>query len=87
MTDTKGKVVELHNGTAGEIVKSIVRPTLEAGGEFTDVQVLLESVILGVVLVAVKLGGDEIVLDQVMAGVKARLAEQRLGDIEVRGRA
>lgn len=76
---------EIHNRIAGEIVKQIVRPPLEAGGEFTDVLVVLESVILGVMLVGVKLGGDEIVLDKVMEGVKARLAEQRLGGIEPAG--
>lgn len=78
---------ELHNKLAGEIVKLIVKPTLDAGGEYTAVPVLLESVILGVVLMAVKLGGDEIVLDEVMANVKRRLAEQRLGDIETHGHA
>lgn len=78
---------QIHNQAAGEIVKQIVKPTLEAGGEFTDVLVLLESVILGVMCVAVKLGGDEIVLDQVMAGVKQRMAELRLGDIETEGSA
>ena len=41
---------------------------------------------VGVALVAIKLGGDEIVLDQVLAGAKARLAEQRLGQIETAGR-
>lgn len=81
------KPAAIHNRTAGEIVKQIVRPTLEAGGQMTDVLVLLESVVLGVILVAVKLGGDEIVLDQVVAGAKARLAEQRLGPIETKGQA
>ncbi len=80
-------VHEIHNETAGDIVKQIVKPTLEAGGEFTDVLVLLESVVVGVVMMAVKLGGDEIVLDQVIAGAKARLAEQRLGGIEPQGKA
>jgi hypothetical protein len=79
-------LTELHNRLAGDIVKQIVKPTLDAGGQFTDVLVLLESVILGVVLMAVKLGGDEIVLDEVMAAVKKRLAEQRLTNIETKGR-
>jgi len=78
---------DLHNRLAGEIVESIVRPPLEAGGEFTDVLVLLESVILGVVLVTVKLGGDEIVLDEVMKHVKERLAERRLGGLPPEGSA
>jgi hypothetical protein len=78
---------EIHNRLAGEIVRQIVTPPLEAGGEFTDVLVVLESVILGVMLVGVKLGGDEIVLDEVVKAVKARLAEQRLGNITPAGSA
>lgn len=78
---------ELHNRLAGQIVAAIVKPPLEAGGSYTDVLVLLESVILGVVLTGVKLGGDETVLDEVMLHVKERLAEQRLGGIEPAGRA
>jgi hypothetical protein len=85
MTDKRKALTEAHNKAAGAIVKQIVRPTLEAGGEFTDVLVLLESVVVGVVLMAVKLGGDEIVLDKVIEGAKARLAEIRLGGIETKG--
>jgi hypothetical protein len=54
---------EIHNRDVGEIVRAIIKPTLDAGGEFTDVLVMLESVILGVMLFAVKTGGDELVLD------------------------
>jgi hypothetical protein len=50
---------EIHNRIVGEIVKAIVKPPMDAGGQFTDVLVILESVILGVMLVAVKLGGDD----------------------------
>lgn len=78
---------ELHNKIAGEIVAAIVKPPLAAGGGFTDVLVVLESVILGVMLIAVKLGGDEIVLDEVVKHVKERLAEQRLGNIPTAGSA
>lgn len=78
---------EIHNRTAGEIVKAIVRPPLEAGGEFTDVLVILESVIVGVMFVGVKLGGDEKVLDEVVLHVKERLAKARLGGIKPSGTA
>ncbi|MPZ58474.1 MAG: hypothetical protein GEU91_18675 [Rhizobiales bacterium] len=77
----------IHNRMAGEIVRSIVKPPLDAGGQMTDVLVLLESVVLGVILVAVKMGGDEIVLDTLVDGVKKRLAEQRLGPITTAGSA
>lgn len=78
---------EIHNQVAGEIVKAIVRPPLMAGGQFTDVLVILESVILGVMLMAVKLGGDDKVLDEVVLHVKERLAKERLGGIEPAGSA
>jgi hypothetical protein len=78
---------ELHNRLAGQIVASIVKPPLEAGGDITAVLVLLESVILGVVLMCVKLGGDEIVIDEVMDAVKKRLAKERLGNIDTPGHA
>lgn len=83
----RSALTDIHNQQAGDIVKAIVKPTLEAGGEFTDVLVLLESVVLGVMLMAVKLGGDEIVLDHLVVGVKKRLAEQRLGAIDPAGSA
>lgn len=82
-----GNQTEIHNRMAGQIVASIVKPPLEAGGSFTSVLVLLESVILGVMLVGVKLGGDEKVLDEVVKHVKERLAEQRLGKIDTAGSA
>lgn len=77
----------IHNELAGRIVADIVKPPLAAGGSFTDVLVLLESVILGVMLIGVKLGGDGAVLDEVVLHVKERLAEQRLGNIEMSGSA
>lgn len=78
---------ELHNRLAGDIVKAIVKPILDSGGSMTDVLVLTESIVLGVILMAVKLGGDEIVLDTLVEGVKRRLAEQRLGPITTAGNA
>lgn len=78
---------EIHNRIAGDIVASIVKPPLEAGGQFTDVLIVLESVIVGVILMGVKLGGDEKVLDVVMERAKQRLAEQRLGGIHTEGHA
>jgi len=76
---------EIHNRTAGDIVRSIIQPSLDAGGKFEDVLVILESVILGVILVGVKLGGDDKVLDEVVLHVKERLAKARLARIESSG--
>jgi hypothetical protein len=82
---------DLHNRLAGQIVASIAKPPLEAGGTVIDVLVLLESVVAGVLVVAVRTGGDNIVLDAVIDGVRDRakqiLAEQRLGPVETAGRA
>ncbi|MBT1509343.1 hypothetical protein KIP88_02415 [Bradyrhizobium sp. SRL28] len=70
---------EIHNRDVGGIVKAIIKPTLEAGHDFTSVLVILESVIVGVMLFAVRIGygNDERVLDRLMEGVKTRLEEQR----------
>lgn len=78
---------ELHNRIAGEIVVSIVRPIFESGGRTSDVMVLLESVMVGVIFGCTKLGGDEIILDELMDAVKRRLAELRLGELPPIGRA
>lgn len=77
----------LHNEAAGRIVADIVRPTINAGGEISDVLVLLESVVTGVLTVAVKLGGDNAVLDIFAEGVRDRMAKIRLGDLPVAGQS
>lgn len=77
----------LHNAIAGRIVASIIRPVIAAGGDYASAMVLLESVIMGVVLAGVKLGGDERILDQIVVNIKARLAQERLSGIEPKGKA
>ena len=76
---------ELHNKLAGEIVTSIVRPIITTGGKTSDVMVLTESVLVGVALACVRLGGDERVLDVIFERARERLAELRLKDIEAQG--
>jgi len=83
---TKPDLSGLHNKLAGDIVASIVRPVMDAGGDFADVLVLFESVTVGVMLAGIKLGGDNITLDTVMAGAKERLATIRLEDLDTQGR-
>ena len=78
---TREKVVELHNQLAGEIVAKIVKSTIEAGGDVSDVVVLTESVIVGVALAATKLGVSKAVpeiLDVMIDQAKERLAEIQL---------
>ena len=80
-------VTEVHNRLAPRLVTEVVKPTLEAGGDMASVLVLLESVVTGVLAVAVKLGGDEHVLDVFEKSVRKRMAEIRLGDLGVAGQA
>lgn len=71
----------LHNRLAGELVKALVKPIVEAGGRPTDVLVLLESVALGVCLylgeTAEITGTPEEVVDKLADGVKQRWAADR----------
>lgn len=68
---------ETHNRIAMEVFKQITEP-LTSGGRFTDVLVILESVMVGVIFAGVKMGGDEAVLDEVVLHVKERMAAIRL---------
>jgi hypothetical protein len=68
---------EIHNRNAPLIVKAIIKPMLEAGGDLTDIMVMLETVMAGVLLFAVKDGGDERVISVMAESVKERLAEMR----------
>ncbi|MGE0289300.1 MAG: hypothetical protein AB7I42_26505 [Bradyrhizobium sp.] len=87
MTDPAKAASDLHNELAGKIVASIVRPAYAVRGSFTDILVLTESVLVGVCLTCVKLGGDEKVLDVMVDGARQRLAEIRLKDLQTEGRA
>jgi len=68
---------DLHNKLAGQIVRSIVAPIIESGGERTDILVLTESVVTGVVEFCARNDGvsREIVLDALVSGVQRRLDE------------
>lgn len=87
MTTHDEKQQQIHNQLAGPIVSAIVHPPLGAGGEVKDVLVLLESVILGVYSVCVKLGGDVPVWSAMSERIEERLAEMRLGDVLPKGKA
>ena len=62
--------VEIHNRDVGGIVKAIIKPTLDAGGSYSDVMVILESVIAGVLLFGIKHEGREPVLDLLIQHVR-----------------
>lgn len=87
MAKRERAAVTIHNASAGEIVRQIVRPTIEAGGDIKDVLVLLESIVAGVLLFAVKTGADNRVLDTFIEGVRLRMAEIRLRDEPTKGSA
>jgi hypothetical protein len=76
---------ELHNRLAKQIVSQIVNEPITAGGTMSDVMMLCESVLVGVVLRCFQLGSDVKVLDLIIGRVKERLAKVRLEDLETKG--
>lgn len=75
-----GKQSELHNRIAVEVVKQIVKPPIEAGGKTSDVLVILESVVAGVITACGKIdgwdaNGRDSMLMVLEGGVRNRLVE------------
>ena len=75
MTDN---LTVIHNRDAGKILRAIVTPTITAGGGYAGVMTLLESVVVGVLLVVAPKGREEALLDCMVAQVKERIAKDRL---------
>jgi hypothetical protein len=86
MRKSNDKMADLHNAQVKKAYDLIVSDTLRAGGDATDILVMMESLLLGVIMTSVKLGGDEKILDTMVEGVKKRLAEKRLGDLPTAGK-
>jgi hypothetical protein len=76
---------ELHDRLANQIVSQIVNEPIAAGGTMSDVMMLCESVVLGVVLSCSRLGGDVKILDVIVTRVKERLAKARLENLAAEG--
>ena len=76
---------ELHNRVAREVVARIVNETKEAGGSYSDLLVICESVLVGVVVECFKLGHDSKVIDLLFTAARARLAKVRLEDLHTKG--
>jgi len=76
---------ELHNRLAKQVVEQIVKEPIAAGGTMSDVMILCESVLVGIVLGCFQLGSDVKVLDLIVGRVKQRLARIRLEDLETKG--
>ena len=73
-----------HNAAVYPILREILR---RVGPEPRELLVVAESVVVGLFLLIVKLGGDEPVLEVFAAGVAARLAQMRLGAVDPKGQA
>lgn len=76
---------ELHNRLAKQIVTQIVDEPIAAGGSMSDVMVLCESVLVGVVLGCFRLGSDVKALDLIVGRAKERLARIRLEGVDAKG--
>jgi hypothetical protein len=75
----------MHNRLAKQIVSQIVSEPIAAGGNISDVVVLCESVLVGVVLRCFELGSEVQAFDLIVGRVKERLANIRLEDLETKG--
>jgi hypothetical protein len=73
----QSKISDLHNRVAGPIVASIVKPMVEVGGQGHDILLLLESVIVGTMLVTTTPEADDKMLALLVARVSKRLKDAR----------
>ena len=76
---------ELHNRVARQVVTQIINETKAAGGSYSDLLVICESVLVGVIVECFRLGHDSKVIDLVFTAAKARLAKVRLEDLQAEG--
>lgn len=76
---------ELHNRLTEKVLRAIVEEPLAAGGSMSDIMMLCESVLVGVMIECFQLGSDVKMLDVIVGRVKERLAKVRLEGIETRG--
>lgn len=76
---------DLHNRLANQIVSQILHEPMAAGGTVSDVMMLCESVLVGVVIGCFELGNDVKALDLIVGRAKERLAAVRLSEIETKG--
>jgi hypothetical protein len=76
---------ELHNRLAKQIASQIVNEPIAAGGTMSDVMMLCESVLVGVIFGCFQLGSDAKAFDLIVTRVKERLAKIRLEDLEPKG--
>jgi hypothetical protein len=76
---------ELHNRVARQVVAQIINETKAAGGSYSDLLVICESVLVGVVVGCFRLGHDSRVIDLLFTAAKERLAKVQLEDLHAKG--
>lgn len=76
---------ELHNRVARQVVAQIINETKAAGGSYSDLLVICESILVGIVVECFRLGHDSKVIDLVFTAAKDRLARARLVDLDAKG--
>ena len=76
---------QLHNRLAKQIASQIVNEPIAAGETPSDVMMLCESVLVGVIFGCFQLGSDAKAFDLIVTRVKERLAKIRLEDLEPKG--
>ena len=71
-----------------DAIRPVMRLVLDLVGDRpVDLLIFAETLVVGIFMLIVRLGGDEPVLEVFAEGVRQRLAEQRLGPIEPDGHA
>ena len=75
---------ELHNRVARQVVAQIINETKAPGGSYSDLLVICESVLVGVVE-CFKLGHDSKVIDLVFTTARERIAKVRLEALNTKG--
>jgi len=76
---------ELHNRLAKQIIRKLVDEPIAAGGGMSDIMMLCESVLVGVMIECFQLGSDVKMLDIIVDRARQRLAKVRLEDIAIKG--
>ena len=77
---------ELHNRVARQVVAQIINETKAAGGSYSDLLVICESVLVGVIVECFRLGHDSKVIDLVFTASPRRVSPKwRLEDLRSRG--
>ena len=79
---------KLHGRLAPRIVRTIIKQPLQHGGDRVDSLVLLETVIVGLIYAFTdNFDRQDLLAESIHEGVKARLADIRLKEVEPAGTA